>query len=179
MPFVPSSAASPATADPMASTVSPMAPASVHQSPVITPSQLWAIAVAATPTSPAAPTRVRAAREPRSPMRVIIAPAATPARARGRMLAPRAAPRGSAFGAATTSVTGTAAPAGAAPLTASVSSWATTGLAAEAVSSCGPLPVTTTAPYTTRSPMASRAAAASAYRWISKAPSRCSNACCS
>lgn len=143
----------------MASTVRPSVPASLHQSPVMTPSQLSVSAVAMIPTRAATPSSAVTACLPRSRSSVTAEPAATPAIASGRMLAPSTLPRGSVAGAATTSVTGTAAPTGADAVTASCSNWATTGPAADAVSRAGPFGPTTTTPYTDRSSIAVRAAA--------------------
>ncbi len=172
MPAGPTSAASPATAVLTARVVSANTPASAHQSPVRIPSQLCASAAATAPIRTAAPARAPTARMPRNRSRVTAAPAAMPARASdrtlaarasGRTLAPRAAPRGSFCGAGTTSTVLTRVPSVAACwFTACWSSWATAGLAADAVSSSGPWGVTTIAPYTARSSMAARAAAWSA-----------------
>ncbi len=163
IPAVPARAASPATVPLTASADRPSTAASAHQSPVSTPSQLSAIPAATTPTRADAPSSAVTARTPRNPSLVTTAPVAMPARASGRTEAFSAAPRGSLAGAGTTSTVLTCVPpAEACCATACWRNCATAGPAAEAVSSSGPSGVTTTAPYTLRSSIASRAAASSA-----------------
>ncbi len=163
MPARPSSAASPATAELIASAVSENVPATAHQFPGTASSQLWVSPAATAPTRAADPASAATARPPRSPSRVTAAPAPIPARASGSTLVLRTALRGSrAAAGATSSVTTRPCEPSACRATACWSSWATAGLAADAVSSFGPCSVTTTAPYTSRSSTAARAAPSSA-----------------
>ncbi|MDQ1040321.1 hypothetical protein QFZ75_006737 [Streptomyces sp. V3I8] len=161
MPGVPIRAARPATAALTASVDRAGAPASDHRPPAKAPSRLPATRAPTAPTAAAAVISVTTARPPRSPSSVTTAPAAMPASVMGSTLDVRTAPRGSSAAAGTTSTLSIGAP----PSCRATARWsdcATSGLAAEAVSSLDPRSVTTTAPYTVRSSTASRAAASSA-----------------
>src|SRR5690606_38985250 len=136
-------------------------PDSSQYEPSSTFNPYFSRAADANPATTASPTTAAKRSVRRVANRAIAKPPAALVSTSGSTPAVKPAPVGSSAGNGTTSCTSAVSP-GASSAAAVLSICATAGLPADATRSCGPFGPTTTAPYTSRSMIASVAAASSA-----------------